>query len=407
MKKIKGGVTAAKGFQAASTAAGIKYKDRTDMALIYSEAPCRAAGTFTTNVVKAAPVKWDQEIVKNSPFAQAVVVNAGIANACTGAEGYGYCKDTAKAASESLQVPEQAVLVASTGVIGKQLPMDKLAAGVKAMAPLLDGSLESGTAAAKAIMTTDTVKKEVAVQLEIGGKTVTIGGMCKGSGMIHPNMCTMLAFVTTDAAITKEMLQEALSEDIKDTYNMISVDGDTSTNDTVLLLANGLAGNPEIAEKGEDYGAFKQALNYINETLAKKMAGDGEGCTALFEVKVIGAESKAQAVTLSKSIITSSLTKAAIFGHDANWGRILCAMGYSGAQFDPEKVDLFFESAVGKLQIIENGVALDYSEEEATKILSEPEVTAIADVKMGDASATAWGCDLTFDYVKINADYRS
>ncbi|PNV59354.1 ornithine acetyltransferase [Clostridium sp. chh4-2] len=407
MKKIEGGVTAAKGFKAASTAAGIKYKDRTDMAMIYSEAPCKAAGTFTTNVVKAAPVKWDQDIVKNSLYAQAVVVNAGIANACTGAEGFGYCKDTAAAAAEALGVPENAVLVASTGVIGKQLPMDKLAAGVKAMAPLLDSSLESGTSAAKAIMTTDTVKKEVAVQVEIGGQTVTIGGMCKGSGMIHPNMCTMLAFVTTDAAISKEMLQQALSEDIKDTYNMISVDGDTSTNDTVLLLANGMAGNPEIKEAGADYDAFKQALNYINETLAKKMAGDGEGCTALFEVKVIGAESKEQAVILSKSIITSSLTKAAIFGHDANWGRILCAMGYSGAQFDPEKVDLFFESAAGKMQIIENGVALDYSEEEATKILSEPEVTAIADVKMGDACATAWGCDLTFDYVKINADYRS
>ncbi len=407
MKRIEGGVTAATGFQASSAAAGIKYKDRMDMAMIYSEKPCHAAGTFTTNVVKAAPVKWDQEIVKNSAFAQAVVVNAGIANACTGAEGYGYCKETARAASAVLDVPEDAVLVASTGVIGMQLPMDRIKAGVEKMVPLLDGGLESGTAAAKAIMTTDTRKKEVAVQAVIGGKTVTVGGMCKGSGMIHPNMCTMLAFVTTDLAISKELLQEALSEDIKDTYNMISVDGDTSTNDTVLLLANGMAGNPEITKKNEDYETFCRALNVVNETLAKKMAGDGEGCTALFEVKVVGAESKEQAVTLSKSIITSNLTKAAIFGHDANWGRILCAMGYSGAQFDPEKVDLFFESAAGKLQIIENGVALPYSEEEATKILSEPEVTAIADVNLGDASATAWGCDLTFDYVKINADYRS
>ena len=275
------------------------------------------------------------------------------------------------------------------------------------MAPELSGTTESGTEAAKSIMTTDTKKKEVAVQFEIGGKTVTVGGMCKGSGMIHPNMCTMLSFVTTDIAISKELLQEALSADVKDTYNMISVDGDTSTNDTCLLLANGMAGNPEITEKNADYEEFCKALNYVNETLAKKMAGDGEGCTALFEVKVIGAESKEQAVTLSKSIITSSLTKAAIFGHDANWGRILCAMGYSGAQFDPEKVDLFFESAAGSMQIIKDGVALDYSEEQATKILSEPEVTAIADVKMGNASATAWGCDLTFDYVKINADYRS
>jgi glutamate N-acetyltransferase/amino-acid N-acetyltransferase len=275
------------------------------------------------------------------------------------------------------------------------------------MAPLLDGGIENGTTASKAIMTTDTKNKEVAVQLEIGGALVTIGGMCKGSGMIHPNMCTMLSFVTTDAAISKELLCEALSEDIKDTYNMISVDGDTSTNDTVLLLANGLAGNREICEKNEDYKAFCKALNYINETLAKKMAGDGEGCTALFEVKVVGAESKEQAKVLAKSVITSSLTKAAIFGHDANWGRILCAMGYSGAQFDPEKVDLFFESAAGHMQIIKDGVAVDYSEEQATKILSEPEVTAIADVKMGNAEATAWGCDLTFDYVKINADYRS
>lgn len=407
MKIISGGVTAAKGFKTASTAAGIKYKDRKDMALVYSEVPCKAAGTFTTNVVKAAPVKWDQEIVKNSGFAQAVVINAGIANACTGAEGYGYCKATADVAAEVLKVPADAVLVASTGVIGMQLPMEKLEAGIRAMAPTLDGSLECGTAAAQAIMTTDTKKKEVAVQFEVDGKVVTIGGMCKGSGMIHPNMCTMLGFVTTDIAISKELLQEALSEDVKDTYNMISVDGDTSTNDTVLLLANGMAGNEEITEKNEDYKAFCKALNYVNETLAKKMAGDGEGCTALFEVKIIGAESKEQAVTLSKSVVTSSLTKAAIFGHDANWGRILCAMGYSGAQFDPEKVDLYFESAAGKLQIIKDGVATDYSEEEATKILSEPEVTAVADIKMGEASATAWGCDLTFDYVKINADYRS
>ena len=412
MKKTDGGVTAAKGFLAASTAAGIKYKDRMDMAMIYSEKPCKAAGTFTTNIVKAAPVKWDQEVVAASPYAQelnaqAVVVNAGIANACTGAEGYGYCLDTAKAAAEALQIPESAVLVASTGVIGMQLPMDRITAGIKAMAPGLSGTLEGGTAASKAIMTTDTVNKEVAATFTAGGKTVTIGGMCKGSGMIHPNMCTMLSFVTTDLAISKELLTEALREDIKDTYNMISVDGDTSTNDTVLLLANGMAGNPEITEKNEDYREFVKALNFINETLAKKMAGDGEGCTALFEVKIVGAETKEQAVTLAKSVITSSLTKAAIFGHDANWGRILCAMGYSGAVFDPENVDLYFESAAGKLQIIENGVALPYSEEEATKILSEPEVTATADIKMGSCSATAWGCDLTFDYVKINADYRS
>ena len=256
-------------------------------------------------------------------------------------------------------------------------------------------------------MTTDTVKKEIAVEVEIGGKTVTVGGMCKGSGMIHPNMCTMLSFVMTDANISQELLQKALSASVTDTYNMVSVDGDTSTNDTCVLMANGLAGNEKITEENADYAAFCEAVNYVNTYLAKRMAADGEGATALFEVKVIGAESKAQAVTLSKSIVTSSLTKAAIYGHDANWGRILCAMGYSGAQFDPEQVDLYFESAAGKIKIIENGVDTGYSEEEATKILSEKEVTAIADVKMGDATATAWGCDLTYDYVKINADYRS
>ena len=407
LKKISGGVTAAKGFKAASTAAGIKYKDRKDMAMIYSEAPCRSAGTFTTNVVKAAPVKWDKNQVTGGAAAHAVVINAGIANACTGEEGMEYCSRTAATAAQVLGIPQEGVLVASTGVIGKQLPMDRIEAGIKAMAPLLEAGPESGTAASKAIMTTDTKNKEAAVQLELGGVLVTIGGMCKGSGMIHPNMCTMLSFVTTDAAISKELLQEALSQDIKDTYNMISVDGDPSTNDTVLLLANGLAGNAEITEKNSDYMAFCQALNYINETLSKKMAGDGEGCTALFEVTVVGAATKDQAKVLAKSVITSSLTKAAIFGHDANWGRILCAMGYSGADFDPEKVDLFFESAAGRMQIIKDGVAVDYSEEEATKILSEPEVTAIADIKMGDARATAWGCDLTYDYVKINGDYRT
>jgi len=407
MKIIEGGVTAAKGFEAASTAAKIKYQDRTDMAMIYSQVPCECAGTFTTNVVKAACVKWDQQVVKSGAKAQAVIVNSGIANACTGAEGFGYCKDTADAAAEALGINADGVLIGSTGVIGKQLPIDRIVAGVKALAEKKNDTLANGTEAAKAIMTTDTCEKQIAVEIEVAGKTVTIGGMAKGSGMIHPNMCTMLSFITTDAAITKEALQKALSDDVNDTYNMISVDGDTSTNDTVLLLANGMAENPEISEKNEDYQKFCEALNYINTTLAKKIAGDGEGATALFEVKIIGAESKEQAVTLSKSVVTSSLTKAAIYGHDANWGRILCAMGYSGAQFDPEKVDLYFESKAGKIQIIENGVAVDYSEEEATKILSEDAVTAIADIKMGDCSATAWGCDLTYDYVKINADYRS
>ena len=407
MKMITGGVTAAKGFEAAAAEAQIKYKDRKDMALIYSQVPCVAAGTFTTNVVKAAPVRWDQEIVKKSANVHAVIINSGIANACTGEEGYGYCEQTAQAAERLLRIPASSVLVASTGVIGMQLPMDRIRDGVALLAEGKADTEEAGLEAAKAIMTTDTKPKYAAAQVEIGGKTVTVGGMCKGSGMIHPNMCTMLGFVTTDAAITKEMLQKTLSDDIKDTYNMVSVDGDTSTNDTVLLLANGMAGNPLIDRENEDYAVFKKALNYVNTELAKKIAGDGEGATCLFEVKVIGAESKEQAVMLSKSVITSSLTKAAIYGHDANWGRILCAMGYSGASFDPDRVDLYFESAAGKLKIIENGVSTGYSEEMATKILSEEYVTATADIKMGEASATAWGCDLTHEYVNINADYRS
>lgn len=407
MREIKGGVTAAKGFEAAGVAAEIKYKGRTDMSIIYSQVPCKAAGTFTTNVAKAAPVKWDQKIVKTSEFAQVVIVNSGIANACTGAEGYGYCQDTADKASEVLGIPADAVLICSTGVIGMQLPIDRIQAGIEKLAVAKSDSIEAGTEAAKAIMTTDTCEKEIAVEVEIGGKTVTIGGMAKGSGMIHPNMCTMLSFVTTDAAISKSALQKVLSDDVKDTYNMISVDGDTSTNDTVLVLANGMAGNEEITEGTEEYKKFSEALHMINECLAKKMAGDGEGATALFEVNVVGAETKEQAVLLSKAIACSNLTKAAIAGHDANWGRIICAMGYSGAQFDPEKVDLFFESEAGKIQIAENGVALDFSEEKATEILSQPVVIATADVKMGDAKATAWGCDLTHGYIEINADYRS
>ncbi len=407
MEIIKGGVTAAKGYEASSTAAGIKYQDRTDMAMVYSRVPCVAAGTFTTNVVKAAPVKWDQQVVAGGAKAQAVIVNSGIANACTGAEGFGYCEDTAQAAAEALGISKDGVLIGSTGVIGRQIPIDKLTAGIRVLAKEKNDTLENGTAAAKAIMTTDTCEKELAVTFDAGGKTVTLGGMAKGSGMIHPNMCTMLSFITTDAVISKEALQKALSEDVQDTYNMISVDGDTSTNDTVILLANGLAENPEITEGSGDYESFKEALHTVNEYLAKKIAGDGEGATALFEVRAEGCESVQQAKTLAKSIVCSNLTKTAIAGHDANWGRILCAMGYSGAQFDPEKVDLFFESKAGRIQIIENGTAVDYSEAEATKILSEPEVTAIADVKMGDQTAVAWGCDLTHGYIEINADYRS
>lgn len=407
MEIITGGVTAAKGFLAAGVEAGIKYQNRKDMAMVYSEAPCRAAGVFTANVVKAAPVLWDKEIVANAKAAHAVVINSGIANACTGEQGYDCCRKTAQAASQALGIPADSVLVCSTGVIGMQLPVDRIAAGTRKLAGELEHSAEAGLLAARAIMTTDTVPKQAAVKIMIGGKEVTLGGMCKGSGMIHPNMCTMLAFVTTDVNISKELLQEALRQDVADTFNMVSVDGDTSTNDTLLCLANGCAGNPEITEKNEDYAAFVKALHAINETLAKKIAGDGEGATALFETKVIHADTKENARILAKSVITSSLTKAAIFGHDANWGRILCALGYSGVQFQPETIELYLESRAGKILIFQNGVAADYSEEEATKVLSCPEVTALVDMKMGEEEAAAWGCDLTYDYVKINADYRS
>ncbi len=407
MKQIQGGITAAKGFQAAGVEAAIKYRNRKDMALIYSQVPCTAAGTFTTNVVKAAPVLWDQRIVRESPYVQAVVVNSGIANACTGKEGLDCCAAESRCAGELLGIPADSVLVASTGVIGMQIPVDKITAGIGRLTAAKSDSPEAGTDAAKAIMTTDTVEKQIAVTFKISGKTVTLGGMCKGSGMIHPNMCTMLGFLTTDVKISRQMLQKALSADVVDSFNMISVDGDTSTNDTLLLLANGLAENEEITSEGKDYDSFCEALHYVTTYLAKKMAGDGEGATALFETKVIGAASKEDARTLAKSVICSSLTKAAIFGHDANWGRILCALGYSGAQFDPENVDLYFQSVSGKIHIYGKGVACDYSEEEATKILSDPEVTVLVDMHMGEQEATAWGCDLSYDYVKINADYRS
>ncbi|MCM1026410.1 MAG: bifunctional glutamate N-acetyltransferase/amino-acid acetyltransferase ArgJ [Roseburia sp.] len=407
MNRIDGGVTAARGFEAAGVEAGVKYQDRKDMALIYSRTPCRAAGVFTSNVVKAAPVLWDKQIVEVSPFAQAVVVNSGVANACTGQQGLESCEAEAGLAGELLGIPSEAVLVCSTGVIGMQLPMDRIREGIRKLAAAKSDTLEAGTDAARAIMTTDTVQKEIAVQTQIGGKTVTLGGMCKGSGMIHPNMCTMLGFLTTDIRISREMLAKALREDVVDSFNMISVDGDTSTNDTLLILANGLAENEEITGEGEDYDAFCAALHEVTVYLARKMAGDGEGATALFETKVVGAASKADARTLAKSVICSSLTKAAIFGHDANWGRILCALGYSGAQFDPENVDLYFRGKSGEIHIYGNGTACDYSEEEATKILSEPEVCVLVDMHMGDGEAAAWGCDLSYDYVKINADYRS
>ncbi|MBR5407547.1 MAG: bifunctional glutamate N-acetyltransferase/amino-acid acetyltransferase ArgJ [Lachnospiraceae bacterium] len=407
MEVIKGGVTAAAGFSAGSCEANIKYEGRTDMAMVYSKEPCECAGTFTSNQVKAACVQWDMQLVKSGDPMYAVVINSGIANACTGKEGFDACIATAKAVEEGLKVPYTGVAVASTGVIGMQLPVDKLTAGVKKLIPLLSDDKEAGTAASKAIMTTDTVNKEIAVSFDIGGVKVTLGGMSKGSGMIHPNMCTMLAFLTSDIAIDKALMQKALSEVVKDTFNMISVDGDTSTNDTLLLMANSLAGNKKIVSEGTDYDTFKEALFYVCRELARKMAKDGEGASKLFTARVINAKTKDDARLLARSVISSNLSKAAVYGCDANFGRFLCAMGYSGASFEQEDVELYFESGAGRMKVFEYGVPLDFDEDEALKILKEDEVTVFIDMHEGTDEATAWGCDLTYDYVKINADYRS
>lgn len=407
MEQIKGGVTAAQGFEAASCEANIKYSGRTDMAMVFSKEPCECAGTFTSNVVKAACVQWDMQIVESGKPMHAVVINSGIANACTGKEGFDACEASARAVEDSLKVPYDSVAVASTGVIGMQLPVDKLVKGINAMSKTLDDSLEAGTAASKAIMTTDTVNKEVAVSFMAGDKKVTLGGMSKGSGMIHPNMCTMLAFITTDLSIDKVLMQEALREVVADTFNMITVDGDTSTNDSLILMANGLAGNDKITAKDEDYKSFKEALFFVCRFLARKMASDGEGATKLFEAKVVNAKSKEDARTLSRAIVGSNLSKAAIYGCDANFGRFLCAMGYSGAQFDQNDVELFFESRAGRLQVFDRGTPIDFDEDFAVKIMKEDEVTVFVDMHEGEAEAAAWGCDLTYDYVKINADYRS
>ncbi len=407
MKEIKGGITAAKGFKAASCAAGIKYQGRTDMAMVYSEVPCVSAGTFTSNVVKAACVQWDMNIVNTNKPLQAVVINSGIANACTGKEGFDACEATAKGVEKVLGVPFDSVAVASTGVIGMQLPVDKLVAGVEVMAPKLDDSTEAGTAASKAIMTTDTVNKEIAVEFQLGNITATLGGMSKGSGMIHPNMCTMLAFLGTDVDIEKSLLQEAVSEVVADSFNMITVDGDTSTNDTLLCMANGLAGNAKITSKNQDYECFKEALKYVCENLAKRMAADGEGASKLFEAQVVNAKSKEDAKTLARAIVGSNLSKAAIFGCDANFGRFLCAMGYSGADFDQNDVELYFKSVNGELKVFDKGTPIVFDEDKALSIMKADAVTVYVDMHEGLSSATAWGCDLTYDYVKINADYRS
>ena len=407
IKIIDGGVTAPKGFKAAGTRAGIREgKTNKDMAMIYSEVPAATAGTFTLNVVKAAPVLWDKKVVEGG-VAQAVVVNSGIANACTGDEGYQDAVNMAKLTGEALNVSPEHVLVASTGVIGFTLPMDAVAHGIDLLKDMITDTREAAIDAATAIMTTDTHKKEYAVEFELDGKTCKIGAMCKGSGMIHPNMGTMLGFITTDVDIEQSLLQKALKEIIEDTFNMVSVDGDTSTNDTVVVLANGMAGNKKIDAEGTDYENFKAALKDVNTYLAKQIAQDGEGATRLFQVDVVGAPDKATAKTLAKSIVTSNLTKCAVYGKDANWGRILCAMGYSGAQFDPYKVDITISSEKGEIKLVENGKATAFDEELATEILSPEVIVAKADIKSGNEKATAWGCDLTYDYVKINADYRS
>lgn len=406
MKKIEGGVTAAKGYQAAAAAAGIKYQGRTDMALVYTASPAVCAGTFTTNVVKAAPVLWDQEIVAKGTPVHAVVLNSGIANACTGAEGKKQNAAMAMSVADCLGVKIEEVLTASTGVIGMQLPLEPLQKGAALLKENLSEGREAAAAAAKAIMTTDTVPKEAAASFEVDGVTVTVGGMSKGSGMIHPDMATMLSVTTTDAAISREDLQELTKEAVADSFNMISVDRDTSTNDTYLVLANGESG-VTIRKGTKAYEDFKEALHYVSTELAKQMAADGEGATKLFEVKVIHCETEDKAKTLSKSVITSNLVKTAVYGSDANWGRILCALGYAGVPFDPEIIDLTLEAEDTSLVLVQDGVATDYSEEKATELLSQKKVTVICDMKEGDSSATAWGCDLTYDYVKINGDYRS
>ena len=413
MRLITGGVTAAKGFSAACCAAGIKYKGRTDMAMLVSDVPCAAAGTFTSNKVKAAPVLWDMDIVYNKKQAQAVVVNAGIANAATGEEGLRLCGETAAFTAGALNIPSSAVLLGSTGVIGPQIPLDKITAGVAMMKDTLSSSAEAGTAASRAIMTTDTVNKECAAAFDLpsadgsGTVTVHLGGMCKGSGMIHPNMCTMLGYLTTDCAISQSLLQKALSAVVPDTFNMITVDGDTSTNDTLLLMANGLAGNTPITAEGAAYDAFAEALFTVCRSLAITMAGDGEGATHLLEVRVFNADTAEHAKILAKSVVGSSLVKAMVYGRDANCGRILCALGYAGVDFDPAVIEVFLEGERDRVVFYTGGRVQSFDEEKALALLSEKAVRFSCDMHMGTAEATAWGCDLTYDYVKINGDYRT
>ena len=412
MISITGGVNAARGFSAASCAAGIKYKGRDDMAMLLSSADRAVAGVFTSNVVKAAPVLWDRDIVKNEKTARAVVVNAGVANAATGEEGLRLCRETAAFAGNALGIPARAVLLGSTGVIGPQIPLDKITSGIAMMKETLSDTEEAGTKASRAIMTTDTVNKECAVAFDLpspdgGSVTVRLGGMCKGSGMIHPNMCTMLAYLTTDCAIDQALLQKALSDVVRDTFNMITVDGDTSTNDTLLVMANGLAGNAPIVSEGEEYGLFREALFTVCRSLAVTMAGDGEGATHLIEMRVYGADTEEHAKTLAKSVVGSSLVKAMVYGKDANCGRILCALGYAGVDFDPAGIEVFLEGTDGRVVFYTGGRVQAFDEDRALALLSEKAVRFSCDMHMGSCEATAWGCDLTYDYVKINGDYRT
>lgn len=409
MKVIEGSVTAAKGFRAAGNAVGVKgvVTEKKDLAIIVSDVPAVAAGAFTTNVVKATSVTRNMKIMEGKGKINAVVANSGNANACTGEEGIKSNEKMAQCLADILDVDSSTVLTASTGVIGAVFPIDTITKGIKATFPMLGYDRNNALMAAEAIMTTDTYSKEVAVEFDLGGKTVHLGGMAKGSGMICPNMATMLSFITTDAAISQELLNKALKEDIKSTYNMVSVDGDTSTNDTVVVIANGLAGNEEVVSEGKDYDAFKEALHYVNERLAKNLVRDGEGATKFMEVNVTGAATEADAKTMAKSVVKSSLFKAAVFGEDANWGRVLCAMGYSGVKFDPQKVDIVFASNAGEILLMDNGTPIVFDEDKAKTILSEKEIQVNIKISEGNAKATAWGCDLSYEYVKINGDYRS
>ena len=404
MRVVEGGVCAAKGFTANGIHCGVrKNHSKKDLALILSCVPAAAAAVYTTNLVKGAPLTVTKNHIANG-IAQAVICNSGNANTCN-ANGIEIAEDMSDLVAKELNIAASDVIVASTGVIGQPLSIDPIAAGLPALAEGL--SEKGGQAAAEAIMTTDTVMKEVAVEFEVDGKVCHIGGIAKGSGMIHPNMATMLVFLTTDCAIAPDMLQKALSGDIANTFNMISVDGDTSTNDMVTVLANGLAGNETIAAEGEAFNTFMKALNTVTIALCRKIAGDGEGATKLLECKVTGAADLSNAKIVAKSVICSSLLKAAMFGADANWGRVLCAIGYSGAAVDVNKVDVSFRSAAGQIDVCKNGAGIPFSEEIAKQVLLEKEIEILVELNSGDAASTAWGCDLTYDYVKINGDYRT